>query len=190
MRRKPEPRRKVPKIAEKMIVQAANEPDFAVADDHRRGQVVRFGKAAWARSGVSLRIAAKGGAAAFSERARRTARIARQADKLAEFHERLIEISRTPCGKKLSELLLNFFSEFHIVKVAAKAAQPASDSSHVTIQDGERRAIGDAQHGARRVVADAGKLARGFVSFRKMPFEVIHDESSRAMEEACPAIVT
>src|SRR5438093_2469841 len=155
-------------------------PNGAMND--RRGEIPKLDRPAPPRSRVRLGLATMIGLAPFSERAGDAPRRTRQADRLPELHQRLVEIARTAAREQTFNGPLDGAAKLRLVDVPFDRAKTSRDARHVAVDHGVRLVVSDAQDGPRGVIPDARKSTRLPVVRGKAPAELAHDFLRGQME--------
>ena len=118
------------------------------------------------------------------------ARGARRANRLAQFHQRLIPIAGSITGQQILRSLRELLPTLRGAKVAFDRVKPRQHARDVAIEHGQRHVVRDTQHGRRRVAADAGKFQCGVDLGGKFSAVARHDLLCRSMQVARAAVVT
>lgn len=120
------------------------------------------------------------------EGAKRAVRAARQANGLAELHQSLVEITGPAAGEQALQLIIHRAAQWRSCGTAAESKQSSDHARRVAVHNGIGLAKGDAEDGARGVIADAGKGPNAGVVARKLSGEFAgnHPRGSMKIERA------
>jgi len=136
-----------------------------------------------------LGLAARQGRAGAGDGTRAAARSAGRAERGAELHQGLVQVSRAGPARELSRRPPEPGLRGRTPQLLADSEQPRQHARDVPVHDRLRTIEGDRGHRPSRVAADAGELAQGLRAVGKPPGVSLHQVARRALEVARARVV-
>jgi len=176
--------RKLPQAAEEPPRRPADREGAAPAHEERGDGFDVAGCRTPPPDRQRLGLPAREGRAAAGEGTPGAARSAGRAERGAELHQRLVQISRARPARELARRLPEADLRGRTAHVLADPEQPGEDACDVPVHDRLGTVERDRGHRTRRVATDAGELAQGLRAVGKPPGVLLHQPARRALEVA------
>lgn len=101
----------------------------------------------------------------------------------------MVEIAGPAAREHLSKPLLYERAKRRLLNIARERVKTRDHARHITVQNRKGLAIGDAEHGGRGIMADAGKLSRFIIAVGETASKLLHDLSRGLVHMTGAAVV-